>query len=157
LKNKKALVLGAGGAGKALAYGLVQRGAMVTVTDVDAERAVELSKHLGCEYDKWEVRESVQPKIIVNCTPLGMHPKVNETPYPKSSLRSDMLVFDAVYNPEHTLLIKSAQEKGCKVVTGVEMFVGQACYQFKLFTGQKASASKMRLLVKEAIIRMSQG
>jgi len=155
LKNKNALILGAGGAGKALAYGLVHRGAMVTVTDVDAERAVELSKHLGCEYDKWEMRESVHPDIVVNCTPLGMYPKIDETPFPKSSLRSSMLVFDAVYNPEHTLLISSAQEKGCKVVTGVEMFVGQACYQFKLFTGQRASASVMRNLVREAIVRMN--
>jgi len=155
LKNKKALVLGSGGAGKALAYGLVQRDAMVTVTDVDAERAVELSKHLGCEYERWDMRGSIQPKILVNCTPLGMYPKVDETPYPKSALRSNMLVFDAVYNPEHTLLIQSAQEKGCTVVTGVEMFVGQACYQFKLFTGQKASVSTMRNLVKEAIVRMN--
>ena len=155
LQNKKALVLGSGGAGKALAYGLEQRGAMVTVTDADAERALELSTHIGCEYIKWEVRESVRPSILVNCTPLGMHPNVNATPYPKSSLRSNILVFDAVYNPENTLLIKSAREKGCKTVTGVEMFVGQACYQFKLFTGQKASASKMRNLVKEAIVRMN--
>ena len=66
-----------------------------------------------------------------------------------------MLVFDAVYNPERTLLVKTALEKGCKVVTGVEMFVGQACYQFKLFTGQKASASRMRDLMKEAIVRMN--
>jgi 3-dehydroquinate dehydratase/shikimate dehydrogenase len=155
LKNRKTLVLGSGGAGKALSYGLVQRGAMVTVTDIDAERAVELSRHLGCEYVKWEVRESVQPRIVANCTPIGMHPNVDATPYPKHSLHSSMLVFDAVYNPEHTLLIKSAQDKGCKVVTGVEMFVGQACYQFKLFTGQKTSATKMRNLVKEAIMRMN--
>ena len=155
LRNKKALVLGSGGAGKALAYGLEQRGAMVTVTDVNAERALELSTHIGCEYIKWEVRESARPSILVNCTPLGMHPNVNDSPYPKSSLRSNMLVFDAVYNPENTLLIKSAREKGCKTVTGVEMFVGQACYQFKLFTGQKASASKMRNLIKEAIMRMN--
>ena len=153
LKNEKALVLGAGGAGKALAYGLVHRGAMVTVTDIDAERAVELAGHLGCEYEKWEVRESVQPKILVNCTPIGMHPNIDATPYPKSSLHSRMLVFDAVYNPEYTLLIKSAQEKGCKVVTGLEMFIGQACYQFKLFTGLKASAIKMQHLVKDAIMR----
>jgi 3-dehydroquinate dehydratase/shikimate dehydrogenase len=156
LKNKKALVLGSGGAGKALAYGLVQRGVMVTVTDIDAERAVELSKHLGSEYVKWEMRESMPLDILINCTPLGMHPKVDATPYSKSSLRSNMLVFDAVYNPEHTLLIKSAQDKGCKVVTGVEMFVGQACYQFKLFTGEKASASKMRMLLKETIVRRNQ-
>jgi len=157
LKNKRALVLGSGGAGMALAYGLVQRGAMVTVTDVNAERAVELSKHLGCEYVLWEMRESMRVDIVVNCTPVGMYPNIDATPYSKSSLRSSMLVFDAVYNPEHTLLIKSAQEKGCKVVTGVEMFVGQACYQFKLFTGAKASASKMRMLLKDAIMRMQLG
>ena len=157
LKNQKALVLGSGGAGKALAYGLVQRGAMVTVTDVDAERSVELAKHLGCEYIKWEMRESMQAEILCNCTPLGMYPNVNETPYAKGALRSSMLVFDAIYNPEHTLLIKSAQDKGCRVVTGVEMFVGQACYQFKLFTTHKASASKMRVLLKEAIVQMNRG
>jgi 3-dehydroquinate dehydratase/shikimate dehydrogenase len=157
LKNKKALILGSGGAGKALAYSLVQRGAMVTVTDIDSERAVELSQNLGCEYVKWEMRESMRVDIVVNCTPLGMFPNVNETPYSKASLRSNMLVFEAVYNPEHTLLVKSAQEKGCKIITGVEMFVGQACYQFKLFTGQKTSASKMRVLLKEAIVRMNQG
>ena len=155
LHNKKALVLGSGGAGKALAYGLVQRGAIVTVTDIDTMRAVELSQHLGCEYIKWDIRESVEPNILVNCTPIGMHPKVDETPYPKSSIRSNMMVFDAIYNPEFTMLIKSAQERGCKVVTGVEMFVGQACYQFKLFTGLKASAAKMRILVKEGIMRMN--
>ena len=155
LKNKTALVLGSGGAGKALAYGLVQRGAMVTVTDIDADRAVELAKHLGSEYTKWDMRESIQPDIVVNCTPLGMYPNVEETPYARSALRSNMLVFDAIYNPEHTLLIKTAQERGCKVVTGVEMFVGQACYQFKLFTGEKTSASRMRILLKEAIMRMN--
>jgi len=156
LKNKSALVLGSGGAGKALAYGLVHRNAMVTVTDIDSERAVELAKHLGCEYTKWDMRESMQPDILVNCTPIGMYPKINETPYNKSGLKSKMLVFDAVYNPEHTMLINSALEKGCKVVTGVEMFVGQACYQFKLFTGQKASASLLRNLVREAVLKMNQ-
>jgi 3-dehydroquinate dehydratase/shikimate dehydrogenase len=155
MKNKTALVLGSGGVGKALAYGLKHRGAMVTVTDADADRAVELAKHLGSEHIKWDMRESLQPDILVNCTPLGMYPNVDHTPYSKASIRSSMLVFDAVYNPEHTLLIKSAQEKGCRVVTGVEMFVGQACLQFKLFTGQKASAPFMRTLVKEAIIKMN--
>ena len=155
LRNKSALVLGSGGAGKALGYGLVHRDAMVTVTDINAECAVELAKHLGCEYIKWDMRESIQPDILVNCTPIGMYPNVDETPYHKSVLRSSMLIFDAVYNPEHTLLIKSAQERGCKVVTGIEMFVGQACYQFKLFTGQKTSASKMRTLLKEAIMKMN--
>ena len=157
LEHKTALVLGAGGAGKALAYGLAHRGALVTVTDADADRSVELAQHIGGEYVTWDMRGSMQPDILVNCTPIGMYPNVNESPYSKSLVRTSMMVFDAIYNPEHTLLIKSAQEKGCKTVTGVEMFVGQACLQFRLFTGQKTSASEMRTLVKEAIVKMNQG
>ena len=156
LKNKNALVLGAGGAGKALAYGLVHRGAVVTIADVNPTTAVDLAKHLGCEYVKWDARESIEPEILVNCTPVGMYPNVDETPYPKSAVREHMLVFDAVYNPENTVLIRTARDRGCKVVSGVEMFVGQACYQFKLFTDQHASASKMRLRLKEAIVKMNQ-
>jgi len=156
LDGKTALVLGAGGAGRALGYGLARRKARVTVTDIDADRSVELAQHIGGDYLTWDMRESIQADILVNCTPIGMHPNVNETPYSRSLIRSSTLVFDAIYNPEHTLLIKSAQDKGCKVVTGVEMFVGQACLQFKLFTGQKTSASEMRTLVKEAILKMNQ-
>lgn len=153
LEGKAALVLGAGGAGMALAYGLRKRGAIVTVTDINGNRAFELSKELDTEVIDWASREKLKPKpdILVNCTPIGMHPKVDETPFERGALHPGMLVFDAVYNPENTLLIKSAREKGCKVVSGVEMFVGQACLQFKLFTGQRASASFMRKLIKDAI------
>jgi 3-dehydroquinate dehydratase/shikimate dehydrogenase len=62
-----------------------------------------------------------------------------------------MSVFDAVYNPETTYLLRMARNKGCKIVSGVEMFVGQACLQFKLYTGKRASASYMRSIVREAL------
>jgi 3-dehydroquinate dehydratase/shikimate dehydrogenase len=62
-----------------------------------------------------------------------------------------MIVFDAVYNPEATLLIKHARSRNCKVVTGVDMFVRQACLQFKLFTGQEGPADLMRDVIKRAI------
>jgi len=151
LDGKHALVLGAGGAGMALAFGLKKRGVFVTVVDIDGDRAFELSKHLDCEVADWKSRGKLNPDIIVNCTPVGMHPNVNFTPFEKSDLREGTIVFDAVYNPERTLLLKSAAEKGCITVSGVEMFVGQACLQFKLFTGQKPNASFMRQLVKNAI------
>jgi len=151
LDGKEALVLGAGGAGMALAYGLKKRGVLVTVVDVDGSKAFDLSRHLDCEVADWKARGNLKPDILVNCTPVGMHPNVDFSPYEKSDLRKGMIVFDAVYNPEHTLLLKSALDKGCVAVSGVEMFVGQACLQFKLFTGQKASASFMRKLIKQAI------
>jgi 3-dehydroquinate dehydratase/shikimate dehydrogenase len=151
LDNKNALILGAGGAGMALAYGLKKRGVSVTITDINGNRAYDLGKHIDCEIIDWKSRDKLKSDILVNCTPIGMHPNVDESPFDKSALRPRMVVFDAVYNPENTLLLKLAREKGCITVSGVEMFVGQACLQFKLFTGQKASTSFMRNLVREAM------
>ena len=151
LIGKKALVLGAGGAGKAVAYGLLQRNVKVTIADLDDERAQRLAEQLHCEYVDWEMRHGIPSNILVNCTPVGMHPKVNETPFEKSAMHQGMVVFDAVYNPENTLFLKNAKAKGCTTVSGVEMFIGQACMQFKLFTNTKGPASLMRKLVKNAI------
>ncbi len=151
LIGKKALVLGAGGAGKAVAYGLLQRSVRVTVADLDDRRAQRLAEQLHCEAIDWELRHGVPTNIIANCTPVGMHPKINDTPFEKTSMNQGMLVFDAVYNPENTLLLKNARAKGCATVSGVEMFIGQACMQFKLFTGAKGPAGLMRKLLKNAI------
>jgi 3-dehydroquinate dehydratase/shikimate dehydrogenase len=135
----------------ALAYGLKKRGVSVTITDINGNRAYDLGKHLDCEIIDWKSRDKLKSDILVNCTPIGMHPNVDESPFDKSALRPRMVVFDAVYNPENTLLLKLAREKGCITVSGVEMFVGQACLQFRLFTGQKASASLIRNLVRDAM------
>jgi 3-dehydroquinate dehydratase/shikimate dehydrogenase len=79
-----------------------------------------------------------------------MHPNVDETPFDKHHLRPGMVVFDAVYNPENTLLIKDARTRNCRVVTGVDMFVRQACLQFKHFTGHDGPADLMRDVIKRA-------
>ncbi|MGL4943956.1 MAG: shikimate dehydrogenase [Thermoguttaceae bacterium] len=152
LERRKAIVLGAGGAGRALAFGLARRGVITTVTDQDPDRAQQLAASLSVEWCAWAARHTVPVNTIVNCTPIGMHPNVNASPYERSSLRQEMLVFDAVYNPENTLLVKQAREKGCRVVTGVEMFVGQAMLQFRLFTGEKGSSQLMRAALKQALL-----
>jgi 3-dehydroquinate dehydratase/shikimate dehydrogenase len=80
-----------------------------------------------------------------------MHPNVDETPFLRKHLRASAIVFDTVYNPEQTLLIKEARQQGCTVITGVEMFVRQAALQFRLFTGQSAPVKEMRDDLKRAI------
>ena len=79
-----------------------------------------------------------------------MHPNVNDTTFPKSHLQSYMVVFDTVYNPENTLLIKEARAVGCRTVTGVDMFVRQAAHQFKIWHGSDAPESVMRDALKRA-------
>lgn len=149
-EGKTALVLGAGGVGKAIAFGLAQRGAMVILADGDAPRASQLAQRLKCHSTEWATRHNVAADILVNCTPIGMHPNVDETPFDKHYLRPSMIVFDAVYNPENTLLVKDARERNCTVVTGVEMFVRQACLQFQHFTGREGPAQLMRDVIKRA-------
>jgi 3-dehydroquinate dehydratase/shikimate dehydrogenase len=151
LQGKVALVLGAGGAAKAIAYGLKRRGAVVTIAGRTPARAAPLAARLECQLVDWGARYSVNPDVLINCTPVGMHPNVDATPYEKHHLRPSMLVFDTVYNPENTLLIKEARSQSCTVVTGVEMFIRQAGLQFKLFTGQDAPSDMMREMLKRAI------
>jgi 3-dehydroquinate dehydratase/shikimate dehydrogenase len=151
LENQTVLVLGAGGAAKAIAYGLKKHGANVVIANRTPERAQQFAAALNCKTVDWAARYSFMPDIIINCTPVGMHPNVDATPYDKHHLRPSMLVFDTVYNPENTLLIKEARSQSCTVISGVEMFVRQACLQFEQFTGQTPPADLMRDVLKRAI------
>ena len=151
LTGKTALVLGAGGVGKAITYGLLRRDMRVVVTDGVPQQAIALAKHFDCRSVEWAGRHTVPADLIVNCTPLGMHPNVDETPYDKHYLRAPMIVFDVVYNPENTLLVKDARSRNCTVITGVDMFVRQACLQFQHFTGMAGPAELMRETLRQAI------
>jgi 3-dehydroquinate dehydratase/shikimate dehydrogenase len=151
LAGKTALVMGCGGAGMAITYGLVRRGAHVLLSDIAGRKAELMAERFSCVAIDWSDRHKANPDILVNCTPVGMHPNVDETPYEKHHLRPSMLVFDVVYNPENTLLIKDARSRNCTVVTGVEMFVRQARMQFKYFTGQDGPAELMRDVIRRTI------
>ena len=151
LQDKTAVVLGAGGVGKAIVYGLTRRGVHVVVTDINAKQALTLAQRFECRSVEWSARHSVAADLLFNCTPVGMHPNVDETPYEKHHLRPSTIVFDAVYNPENTLLVKEARNRNCTVITGVDMFVRQACRQYELFTGREGPADLMRETIRRAI------
>jgi len=150
-EGRRALVLGAGGAARAIAYGLKQRGAEVVISGRTLARAEALAEAIGARTVDWNNRHGTTGDVLVNCTPIGMHPNMDETPFEKHYLRPAMTVFDTVYNPENTLLIKEARSQSCGLVTGVEMFVRQAALQFKLFTGRDAPVEVMRDTLKRAI------
>lgn len=142
------LILGAGGVARAIGFGLRQRGAVVTIASRTEDRAAKLASDIGGRSIPWDKRYETKPGILVNCTPIGMHPDVDSTPYDGQRMHEDMIVFDTVYNPEKTVFVKSALETGCFVVNGLDMFVRQAAYQFKLFTGQEPPSRVMRETVK---------
>ncbi len=145
-----ALVLGAGGAARAVAFALRKRGVEVTVCSRTVERARRIAAEVGCKAIDWTARYKLPHACIVNATPVGMHPLVNETPVEKEHRRPYMVVFDTVYNPENTLLVKEARATGCRIVTGVDMFVRQAAIQFRHWHGVEPSEQVMREALKRA-------
>jgi 3-dehydroquinate dehydratase/shikimate dehydrogenase len=152
LAGKKVLVLGAGGVARAVGHGLLSRGCDVTITNHNNKRAKTLAGELGCRQIKWENRATELIDILVNCTPVGMYPdSIDDTAYPVNWMRDGMLVFDTVYNPENTLLLKDARQRDCVTVSGLEMFVRQAAAQFELFTQKPAPVETMREALRRGI------
>ncbi|KAI8566121.1 hypothetical protein RHMOL_Rhmol02G0015100 [Rhododendron molle] len=138
LAGKLFVVIGAGGAGKALAYGAKEKGARVVIANRTYDRAKEIADTIGGDALSLADLNDFHPEdgmILANTTSIGMHPKVDETPVSKRALSSYALVFDAVYTPKITRLLREAEESGATIVTGVEMFIGQAYEQFERFTG----------------------
>lgn len=151
ISGRTALVLGAGGVARAIVYGLKRRGADVVISSRTPQKADDLAHRFHARSTAWPLRHTIKPDLLVNCTPVGMHPNLDESPFEQMYLKSGMVVFDTIYNPEQTLLIKQARENACEVITGVEMFVGQAAHQFRLFTGVDAPLEMMRQVVRRAI------
>ncbi|KAK9818289.1 hypothetical protein WJX72_010136 [[Myrmecia] bisecta] len=155
LQGLRVVVVGAGGAGRALAFGASDRGAQVVIANRNRARAEELAASMpgGAEVVDLEDLASgaASGDVLVNTTAVGMHPQEDETPVQQGALKGYKLVFDAVYTPLQTRLLREAEAQGCLTVSGLEMFVGQAAQQFELFTGQQPPVELMRQAVIDSL------
>jgi 3-dehydroquinate dehydratase/shikimate dehydrogenase len=151
LSQMAILILGAGGVARSIAHALHREGAQITITARTHERAQRLAEEVKCRVVDWQARHNVSFDVLVNCTPVGMHPNVDEAPCHFSILKPGLIVFDTIYNPETTLLIREARIRGCSTITGVEMFVRQAARQIELYIGQSPDTDSMRLIVRKAL------
>uniref|UniRef100_A0A7N0TG59 shikimate dehydrogenase (NADP(+)) n=1 Tax=Kalanchoe fedtschenkoi TaxID=63787 RepID=A0A7N0TG59_KALFE len=152
LAGKLFVVMGAGGAGKSLAYGAKQKGARVVVANRTFERARELAEKVdGLALHLHEVADfhPEEGMILANATSVGMKPDVHVTPIPKDALKHYCLVFDAIYTPKDTRLLREAREHGCAVVYGTEMLIRQGFEQYKNFTGLPAPEQLFRDLMSQ--------
>ncbi|OVA04376.1 Dehydroquinase class I [Macleaya cordata] len=150
LNGKQFVLAGAGGAGRALAFGARSRLARIIIFDIDYERAKSLALSVSGEAHPFEDIVNFRPEkgaILANATPVGMHPNTDRIPVAAETLGVYQLVFDSVYTPRNTRLLKEAEAAGAIVVSGVEMFLRQAMGQFNLFTGGEAPEDFMREIV----------
>lgn len=151
LGGKTALVLGAGGVAKAFVYALKRRGYEIHIAARTKERAEDLAIKYECKVIPWEDRYTMQTHVLINATPVGMHPDVDESPYDGEQFQRASVIIDSIYNPEQTLLVKQARARGNRVITGVDMFIRQAALQFKLFTNHEAPSEVMRNELKRVL------
>ncbi|XP_071732300.1 bifunctional 3-dehydroquinate dehydratase/shikimate dehydrogenase, chloroplastic-like [Rutidosis leptorrhynchoides] len=150
LTGKQFVLVGAGGAGRALSFGANFRGARVIIFDIDFERAKALAQAVSGKALPFDQLTTFRPEkgaVLANATPIGMHPNKDRIPVSEETLRDYSVVFDAVYTPRKTTLLKDAEDAGVVIVSGVEMFLRQAVGQFNLFTGGKAPEEFMREIV----------
>jgi 3-dehydroquinate dehydratase/shikimate dehydrogenase len=144
VKGKTVLIVGAGGAARAIAYEVKRRGAMVLLSNRTPQHAEASARALGIHMVPIEQIKEIAYDILVNATPAGMFPCVEETAIPRDLLRAGTTVFDIVANPAETRLLREAREAGATTLSGAEMFVRQAARQEELFLRTKADLRFLR-------------
>ena len=149
LAGRDVVILGAGGAGRAIGFGLVEKGARITLCNRTEARGRELAKELHCNWVPLDEVDSLSGDILVNATSVGMQPNVDHSLVKKEALSNYRVVMDIVYAPLQTRLLKDAAETGCATVHGLEMLLYQGVEQFEIWTGRKAPVEVMR----EALMR----
>ncbi|MDO9464777.1 MAG: shikimate dehydrogenase [bacterium] len=164
IRGKKILILGSGGAARAIAFTLImkEKPASLVIGGIikdELDKLVQDVKGFGSLDSRYltgfitngkSLEKRLQDvDILIQCTPVGMYPGIDDTPVLKRLLRSSLTVFDIIYTPLKTRLARDAEETGCVVVSGIDMFVYQAALQFELWTDRPAPIDIMKKALLE--------
>jgi shikimate dehydrogenase len=154
--GKNVVVLGAGGASRAISYVLAEKGANLTVLNrkLELDWAEDIARHIKKDLGRdvevaeltpgWLAPALATADILVNATSVGMSPASGKSPVPAELLKRRLIVFDIVYNPMMTKLLKEARAAGARVIGGIDMLAGQGALAFEKWTGQPAPLDLMR-------------
>lgn len=154
ISGKNILILGSGGVSRSIAYILAEEANKIVLTDLIEERAMTVANEIrtnmkvdieGKLNNRDNIREDIKKAdILINATPIGMYPKVDETPISRDLLHDDLFVFDVVYNPLETRLMKEAAEIGCVTLGGLDMLVNQGILAFEWWLNKKPNKDLMK-------------
>lgn len=151
IKDKHVVILGAGGAARAIGFAIISEGGRVTVINRTPFKGEELARDLGADFQPLSKLNKTACHILINTTPVGMMPDIDAMPVRKQDLDKTMVVMDVVYNPLKTRLLRAAENIGCQTIDGVSMFVYQGAFQLELWTGMKAPVDVMKKAVLIAL------
>lgn len=151
IAGSRVVVVGAGGAAKAVGYGLRESGAEVIIVNRTEESGKTLAEWLDARFVPLGEIDTIQADVLINTTSVGMEPYVDRTVAPAEMLSSYKVVMDIVYAPLRTRLLRDAAAAGCQVVDGLGMLLYQGMAQFELWTGQKPPANVMRSALEKEL------
>jgi shikimate dehydrogenase len=144
LRNKRVILLGAGGAARAIAWGLKERDCRVSIINRSSDKARNLASEFGFNYSPISSIDALDPHVIINATSVGMHPNNTESPLPKEVLKPGMTVMDIVYHSLKTKLLREAEERGCQTIDGLEMLARQGAAQLQIWTGRRPEIGQIK-------------
>jgi len=151
LAGKEVVLLGAGGAARAVGFGLIEAGAKLTLASRTPKSGKELAAALDCPWFPLSEAHGLTGDILINGTSVGMSPKIEVSPFPATALHHFNIVMDIVYSPIKTRLLQEAEGAGCQTINGLKMLLFQGAAQFELWTGQSAPIEIMRGQLQKAI------
>ena len=160
IKGSKIVIVGAGGAARAIAFQLASDGADIVIANRTEEKAIELARNISSATFPGKIKGTelselktllTETDVLINTTILGMHPDTDNTIATAEDLHSKLTVFDIVYNPLETRLLREAKAAGAKTVSGISMLVYQGAEAFKLWTGVEPPVELMKKTVLEAL------
>ncbi len=151
IHGKTFAILGAGGAARAAAYGILHRGGSPVIVNRTTARGEEMAQEFGCPFYHFSEIGAIRADCLINTTPVGMAPEVGTSPIAKGVLANFQWVMDCIYNPLKTQLLQDAEGAGCIPINGVGMFVHQGAEQIKIWTGKEPPREFMRQVVLEKL------
>ena len=151
IAGKTVAILGAGGTARAAAYGMIRGGGQPIIVNRTEDRGRQLARRFDCPFYPLAEIEHVSAEMLINTTSVGLYPQVNQSPVDAKCLSRFEYVVDVIYNPLVTRLLCEARAKGCKIISGLDMFVLQGAGQLKLWTGKDAPLKLMGKTVRERL------
>jgi shikimate dehydrogenase len=161
--NKKIVIIGAGGASRSISFNIAKESREIVIINRTIEKAENLVKDLSRllgksvrvkarSLEKTNLKMELEDAdIVINATSIGMHPRENETPINSILLHHGMVVFDLVYDPFETRLLRDARKVGAKTINGIDMLIHQGAYSFEIWTGKRAPIEVMMKVAMEKL------
>lgn len=151
VKNKSFVIIGAGGTARAAAYGIIREGGFPIIANRTAQKGRVLSDKYDCPFYSLSAIGWIKADCLVNTTSVGMYPQKDKSPVKMKMLGGYKYVMDVIYNPLKTKLLNDAEKQGCRIISGVEMFVNQGAEQLRLWTGKEPPRALMKKVIREGL------